>query len=199
MTSFEFKNQYVKLLQDGNVSLIALPMAGNSHIIIRHNRKDSGDIKYISENEIKDLIDSDKYQVNFEAPFVSMAETLDLKELLKKDMPQIFDGTFQTNLGAPATISKYIQMLTFDMNDKGAEASAVTMMSGKKSTNQNPDRPIDIKINSSFTLVWVKEMEGKQYILFQAQIVDTKVMKDVVLIEKNSNGEDDSACRCIVS
>lgn len=176
--SFKFSRKYVPLIQKDGINLIALPMAGDCHIIIRQNTKKIQDLKSIGQKEIADLMDDRNHkEVNFDAPMITMKKTINLKELLADQLENTLYESFDTKLGSLG-VSSYIQKLVFELNKDGGEAAAVTGM-GLQSCSLKRTMPIDIKINSPFTGAWVKKMNSEHYLMFQFKIIDTSVMKDI--------------------
>lgn len=178
--SLGLKAHNLKFTQQEGVIFVSLPTVGDCQLTIRHS-KNSTDLKPITESEIRDLMGrQEEYIRSFDAPYISMKADLNLKSLLGDQLPQILQGSFQTELtSASIRIADYIQKVTFDMTNKGIEASAATAMHGVKEScrmKREKDGPI-IQIDSPFTFALTKTMNGTDYLLFQGQVVNHEVME----------------------
>lgn len=173
---FEARNLHFK--QTDDVTFISLPTVNDYTLLIRHS-KNPQDLQSVTEGDIASMIGvGEQYVRYFNAPFVSMNQTLNSKTLLKDQLPQILQESFQTVLDSnPVGIANYTQNVTFDMNDKGFEASSVTaMMCEQQCGREILDGPI-ININSPFTFALTKTMNSVDYLLFQGQVIDHDVME----------------------
>jgi serine protease inhibitor len=181
------KGKYVKSLalsgtslqftQNDGVTLVTLPTVGGCNLTLRHSHN-VRDIRPIEAAEISYLRNSTpQYTQIFNAPFVSMKQSLDLKTLLGGCLPRVLRGSFNTALtDRPIKIADYIQKVTFEMSDKGVEASAATALHGvKESACMYRNGPI-ININSPFSFTLTRSLGGKDYLLFQGQVVNHDVL-----------------------
>lgn len=174
----EVEGTKLRFSQTDGVNLVTLPTFGGCHLTIRHS-KDTNDLRPITEAEIAALTESQaKYVRSFTAPYVSMKSDWNLKELLGNDLPQVLKDTYKTELcSQDVYVSAYIQKVTFDMSNKGVEASAATAMGFMmESCCMYRDGPV-IKVDSAFSFALTKTMNGKEYLLFQGQVVDHDVLK----------------------
>ncbi len=187
-TSLSSQNKMVKSLgfeagrlsfeQKNDVTFISIPTVRDCTLLIRHSATPQN-LQPVTETDIERLKGiAEQYVRSFSAPFLSMKQTLNLKSLLKEHLPQLLQGPFKTTLTSPQIrVADYIQKVTFDMTDKGLEASAATaMMCMTESMREIEDGPVII-VNSPFTFALSRTMNGKDYLLFQGQVVDHEVME----------------------
>ncbi|MBY0271789.1 MAG: hypothetical protein K2X02_00015 [Alphaproteobacteria bacterium] len=106
-----------------------------------------------------------------------MKQSLDLKILLTGYLPQILCGGFRTTLAdSPIKITDYIQKVTFELSNKGVEASAATALHGvRESACIYPNGP-NISINSPFSFALTRSLGEQDYLLFQGQVVNHDVL-----------------------
>ncbi|MBY0500630.1 MAG: serpin family protein [Alphaproteobacteria bacterium] len=181
------KGKYVKSLalsgtslqftQNNGVTLVTLPTVGGCNLMLRHS-SNIKDIRPIDAAEISYLRNSTpQYTQLFTAPFVSMKQSLDLRTLLGGYLPRVLRGSFNTALtDRPIKVAEYIQKVTFELSDKGVEASAATALHGvKESARMYQSGPI-ININSPFSFALTRSLGEKDYLLFQGQVVDHDVL-----------------------
>lgn len=174
----EIEGTHLRFSQTDGVDLVTLPTFGGCHLTIRHS-KAANDLRPIMETEIAALVESRvKYVKSFSAPYVSMKSDWNLKQLLSDDLPQVLKDSYKTELcSQDVYVSDYIQKVTFDMTKKGVEASAATAMQFmNESCCMYSDGPI-MKVDSAFSFALTKTMAGKEYLLFQGQVVDHDVLK----------------------
>ncbi len=168
----------LQFIQNDGVTLVTLPTVGGCNLTIRHS-SNIKDIRPIEASEISYLRNSTaQYTQLFNAPFVTMKQSLDLKTLLGDHLPQVLRGSFHTALtDRPIKIADYIQKVTFELSNKGVEASAATAMHGvKESARMYQSGPI-ININSPFSFALTRSLDGQDYLLFQGQVVNHDVLE----------------------
>ena len=119
----------LQFTQNDGVTLVTLPTVGGCNLTLRHS-SNIKDIRPIEAAEISYLRNSTaQYTQLFNAPFVTMKQSLDLKTLLGDHLPQVLRRSFNTALtDRPIKIADYIQKVTFELSDKGVEASAATAL-----------------------------------------------------------------------
>lgn len=169
---------HLHFTQNEGVTYVMLPTLGGCHLTLRHS-SDLKDLKVIEPSDIISLMNTKpQYTHFFHAPFVSMKKTLNLKRLLKNYFPKLLEDSFQTTLANEhVQVAKYIQKVTFDMTDKGVEASSATALHGEiESAVIYQDGPI-ITINSPFSFALTRTLAGQNYLLFQGQVVNHDVLK----------------------
>lgn len=181
--SMKLEAQRLRFLQNQDVTIVSVPTVGDCQLVIRHNSKNVKDLRPLTETEISQVtMTSEAYVKSFNAPYLSMKTNHNLKSLLASDLPQILRGNFQTKLtNDPVIVSDYIQMVTFDMTNKGVEASAATVMACTREScrmTKQKDGPI-IEINSPFTFALTKSINNTPYLLFQGQVINQDVMKSL--------------------
>ncbi len=172
---------HLRYMQNEEATIVILPTVGGCHLTLRHSTN-IRDVKPLEASEISYLINSPaQYLRTLHAPFVTMNESLNLKTLLNGYLPQILHGSFKTILtNDPIKIADYIQKITFDMTNKGVEASSATALHGcRESASMYKNGPI-ININSPFSFALTRSLDGKDYLLFQGQVV----YHDVLVSEK---------------
>lgn len=167
----------LQFTQNDSVTLVTLPTVGGCNLTLRHS-SNIKDIRAIEAAEISYLRNSTaQYTQLFNAPFVTMKQSLDLKTLLGGHLPQVLRGSFNTALTDKSIkIADYIQKVTFELSDKGVEASAATALRGvKESARMYQSGPI-ININSPFSFALTRSLGGQDYLLFQGQVVNHDVL-----------------------
>lgn len=168
----------LQFTQNDGVTLVTLPTVGGCNLTLRHS-SNIKDIRPIEAAEISYLRNNStaQYTQLFNAPFVTMKQSLDLKTLLGGHLPQVLRGSFNTALtDKPIKIADYIQKVTFELSDKGVEASAATALHGvKESARMYQSGPI-ININSPFSFALTRSLGGQDYLLFQGQVVNHDVL-----------------------
>ncbi len=168
---------HLNYMQSEEATFVTLPTVGGCRLTLRHS-SNIQNVKPIEASEISYLINSPaQYIRTFHAPFVTMKETLNLKTLLEGCLPQVLHGSFKTTLTSDLIkIADYIQKITFDMTNKGVEASSATALHGcRESAMMYNDGPI-ININSPFSFALTRSLAEKDYLLFQGQIVHHDVL-----------------------
>lgn len=170
-SSFQFQ-------QENGVTLISIPTVKDCNLIIRHS-KTITDLQPITEEEVNKVQSLNaSYVEELTAPFVSMAMEHNLKSMFAAELPNILQTSFRTQIvNVPIRIADYIQKVTFDMTNIGIEASSATAMHGVQESCCCYEEGPKININSPFTFVLTKTMEGKTYPLFHGQVVNHDVMK----------------------
>lgn len=167
----------LQFTQNDGVTLVNLPTVGGCNLTLRHSHN-IRDLRPIEAAEISYLRSTPiQYTRLFSAPFVSMKQSLDLRTLLNSYLPHILRGTFKTTLtDRPIKIADYLQKVTFELSDKGVEASAATAMHGvTESARVYRSGPI-ISINSPFSFALTRSLQGQNYLLFQGQVVNHDVL-----------------------
>lgn len=106
-----------------------------------------------------------------------MKQSLDLKTLLGGHLPQVLRRSFNTALADRSIkIANYIQKVTFELSDKGVEASAATALHGVKESARMYQKGPIININSPFSFALTRSLGGQDYLLFQGQVVNHDVL-----------------------
>lgn len=188
---FENKKIILKYLIVDGSHYVRIPTAGDFEIIIRYNPKD---VAMISPDEISTFQEKAKNtELDFKVPFVKMTQSLDLQNNLKELFPQFLTGKFASEpLGIDdeqLKVGQYLQKVTFDMTDKGIEASAATFLGftlESATIFQNPQ----IHITGPFSFVFGKTVEvngKKEFVtLFQGQVID-----DTALVKEMKSSEEE--------
>lgn len=158
-------------------TLVALPAVEGCQLTIRHH-KDKENLEPVTMDHISRLSEQDEAFVNsFTAPYLRMTMDLDLKDLLKEQLPHVLQKPFITTLTPKSvSIGKYVQKLTFEMSNTGITASAATAMRLGVTSIRMPRSGPTIHVDSPFTFAFTREMEGTHFPLFLGQVVDHQVL-----------------------
>lgn len=176
------KGVNLPFLLSGNITFVQLPLLGDCHLLIRHSAKSVqpitlADLDQFAKKSNVTLISP------LRVPFVSMEETINLKQEFSEALPKILGGhRFKTDLfeEIDVHISDYIQKIKFDMTEDGIEASSVTsMMMESDSIKFPPKGSTPIEINSPFSFLLFQKIGKTNLPLFYGHVMDTKALKRI--------------------
>ena len=165
--------QHVKVIRKNGIDFVSLPTIEDGWLLIRHD-SNPNNCEAITTTEIKDFqTNSQDILAKVTVPNVTLKVKHDLQALLAQELPKTLTNHFQTNLSEQSMeISKFIQLVTFEMSENGLEASAATalVMRKRSCVPSLQIEPLTININSAFSFVLIKTINSIDYPLFSGHI-----------------------------
>ncbi len=145
--------------------------------------KPKSDINHVKDNLgkiVKEYNDSyEEFDVNFYLPKTSIENELDIKKLISNiGLDKLIKSGVKpdklTEDMVPLFISKATQVAKMDVDEEGAEAKAVTVITMEKTALPQEKEEIDIKMDSPYFIVITdrEKQEGRDYVVFTSLIVN---------------------------